>query len=144
MAALTALRATTKSKHPSLGLMQDRAQKGSTTGFAGAMAVLNAGFAAPGTTATGLRAIGRFVQTSANPGADGAVFAQIEYGIFNWDNSTAGDLIAQADVGNICFIVDDHTVAKTSNSAARSAAGEIYRVDSDGVWVIMLPGSRVT
>jgi hypothetical protein len=50
-------------------------------------------------------------------------------------NSAAADAIAADDIGKDCFIVDDNTVALTSNSSARSRAGQVYEVDSSGVWV---------
>lgn len=67
----------------------------------------------------------------------GAKVGKIEYGIFRWDNGTAGDLIVRADVGNVCYILDDHTVAKTSNTSTRTVAGTIMDVDASGaVWVL--------
>lgn len=68
--------------------------------------------------------------------ASGAKIGKIEFGVFRWDNSAAGDAIAQADVGNDCYIVDDHTVAKTSGTSTRSIAGKIMAVDTSGVWVL--------
>jgi hypothetical protein len=109
--------------------------KGSTTCYAGGLAVFNAGYAAPGTAATGLIALGRFEETMANAGADGAVTARVKRGIFKFGNSASGDAIAQADCGADCWIVDDQTVAKTNGSSTRSRAGKIVAVDADGVWV---------
>ena len=60
---------------------------------------------------------------------------QVKRGTFKYGNSSAGDLIAQADVGADCYIVDDQTVAKTNGSSTRSVAGKIIAVDADGVWV---------
>ena len=45
-------------------------------------------------------------------------------------NSASTDLIAQAQCGSDCFIVDDTTVAKTSASSTRSVAGRTWKVDS--------------
>ena len=56
-------------------------------------------------------------------------------GCFRFANSVAADLIALADIGADCFIVDDQTVAKTNGGATRSIAGKIRDVDADGVWV---------
>ncbi|MBX3131631.1 MAG: hypothetical protein KF718_33250 [Polyangiaceae bacterium] len=56
-------------------------------------------------------------------------------GIFLFKNSSAGDAIAATEIGKDCYIVDDETVAKTSDTAARSAAGKVYDVTSAGVWV---------
>lgn len=135
MAALSAIRDTPK-LDSSLATLHGFKQKGSTKLWFGALSVLAAGYLAPGSTATGLTCVGRCRKTSDNTaGADGAVFAQVEAGTFKWDNSASGDLIAQANVGAPCYIVDDHTVALTSNSGARSVAGIIQGVDTDGVWV---------
>jgi hypothetical protein len=110
--------------------------KASTACYAGGIAVLNAGYAAPGTAATGLIAIGRFEADANNAsGAAGAIQALVKPGVFKFGNSSAGDLIAQADVGADCYIVDDQTVAKTNGSNTRSRAGKIVAIDSDGVWV---------
>lgn len=56
---------------------------------------------------------------------------------FQFANSASGDLITAADIGNPCYIVDNQTVAKTDNSAARKAAGKIIDVDANGVWVLV-------
>lgn len=106
----------------------------STTCYQGGLAVLNAGYAAPGTTATGLIAVGRFEETAVAVSA-GDVSVRVKRGTFKYDNSSAGDAIAQADVGADCYIVNDQTVAKTSATGTRSRAGKIAGVDSDGVWV---------
>ena len=54
---------------------------------------------------------------------------------------TITDLIAQADAGSDCYIVDDQTVAKTSGTNTRSRAGIVLAVDADGgVWVQVGPG----
>lgn len=110
--------------------------KASVKAIQGGIAVLNAGYAAPGTTATGLIAVGRFEETADNSsGANGALSVQVKRGTFKFGNSSAGDLIAQADAGADCYIVDDQTVAKTNGSSTRSIAGKIIAVDTDGVWV---------
>jgi len=104
--------------------------------FQGGLAVLAAGLAAAGSVATGLVAIGRFEETVDNTaGLDGALVAPVRAGIFKFANSAAGDLIAQADVGADCYIVDDQTVAKTHAVNTRSRAGKVVAVEADGVWV---------
>lgn len=135
MAALAAIR-DTKKLDSSLSTLHGLKQKGATKLWFGALAVLNAGYLAPGTVATTLVAVGRVRKTSDNlAGADGAVYGQVEAGTFKWNNSSAGDLITQAEVGTQCYIVDDQTVAKTNGGATRSVAGIVQAVDSDGVWV---------
>lgn len=132
MTALSAARPTKEM----LGQMLSVPVKASTVCYAGGLAVANGGYAAPGTTATGLIALGRFEFNANNAaGADGAINATIKPGIFAFANSAAGDAIAQADVGASCYIVDDQTVAKTSGTNTRSVAGKVVAVDADGVWV---------
>lgn len=45
-------------------------------------------------------------------------------------NSASTDLIAAAQIGSDCFLVDDQTVAKTSATSTRSVAGRVWGVDS--------------
>lgn len=109
-------------------------QKGSTTLLQGTFAVWNAGYLAPGTTATGLVPAGRVKKTSVNAGADGAVTAEVEPGIFRWEN---GDSIVQADVGKRGYVGDNQTVYK--DPTGRSLMGLIVFVDALGVWVATGP-----
>lgn len=132
MAALTAARNTPERA----GDVRGYPVKAAVKPMQGGIAVLNGGYAAPGTTATGLIAIGRFEESVDNSaGANGAVSVQALRGTFKFANSSAGDLIAQANAGADCYIVDDQTVALTSATNTRSVAGKIEAVDADGVWV---------
>lgn len=108
--------------------------KAATTVHQGSLVVLDAGYAAPGRSATGLIAVGR-ADDSATAVAAGDATARVRCGVFRFGNSASTDLIAQADVGADCFIVDDQTVAKTNGSNTRSRAGKVAGVDGDGVWV---------
>lgn len=111
----------------------------------GISAVGNAGNARPGRVSPNDIAIG-VMQTSEgtgvqgsggnnSTGAAGAVRIDVRAGTFKFANSAAGDAIAQANVGQLCYIVDDQTVALGDGFGARSVAGIIEQVDSDGVWV---------
>lgn len=113
----------------------------SVIAFAGAIAVLNAsGYVVPATTATGLKCVGRFAEYCDNSsGANGAQMVEVESGCFRYDNSASADEITVADVGEVCYLVDDQTVALTSATSTRSRAGVIDQVDDAGVWVIMGP-----
>jgi len=96
----------------------------------------SSGNATPGAVSTTILGVGRCRETVDNTaGSAGAVSVPIEKGIFRFANSTAGDLIATADIGNNCYIVDDQTVAKTNGTSTRSVAGKIHDVDAQGVWV---------
>lgn len=132
MAALTAARNTKERS----GEVFDFPAAATTKIHQGSIVALSAGYAAPGATATGRIAVGRAEQTIDNTsGAAGAVSVPVKRGIFKFGNSSAGDLIAQANVGADCYIVDDQTVALTNGGSTRSVAGKIVGVDSDGVWV---------
>lgn len=115
--------------------------KGSTIVYAGLIAVLSSGYLANASTATGLVCVGRFEATVDNSaGADGDVTAEVRPGSYYFSNSSAGDQITAADRGQICYLVDDNTVAKTSNNGARSRAGIVLDVDATlGVLVFMSP-----
>ena len=55
-------------------------------------------------------------------------------------NSASTDEITRAEIGDNCYVVDDQTVAKTSDSSARPVAGKIVQIDaaSGEVWVEIL------
>jgi hypothetical protein len=110
--------------------------KGATTLYAGGMAALDtSGRLVPASAVATLKIVGRNERQVVNAGADGAVRADVKTGIFRYANSTSTDLIALADIGADAYVVDDQTVAKTSNSSARPVAGKIFDVDAEGVWV---------
>jgi hypothetical protein len=111
----------------------------SVTIFAGGLVAASAtGYATPGAVATTLTALGRaegFVDNSA--GAAGAKNVLVRRKrAFKFKNHAA-DLVVQADLGKVCYIVDDETVAKTDGTSTRSAAGTVLGVESDGVWVFI-------
>lgn len=114
----------------------------STKIYAGSLVVLNAGYAAPATAALGLVAVGKALSTVDNSsGSAGDLSIEVQIGAFRFENSTSGDAIAQANVGAICYLADDQTVALTSNAGARSVAGQIVSLDSSGVWVLVGVGN---
>ena len=110
--------------------------------YPGARLVISStGFARPGRASTTDKANGvaeHLVDNTA--GADGDLKVKVRFGVHNMVNSASADLITYADVGNQCYVVDDFTVAKTSNTNARITGGKIIDVDADGVWVDCGPG----
>ncbi|MCB1520667.1 MAG: hypothetical protein KDJ37_08830 [Hyphomicrobiaceae bacterium] len=119
------------------GAIIRHAVKGGVTIYAGALVVLDGGFAKPGVTGVGLVAVGRAERQVDNAaGANGDAFIDVRRGVFAYDNAAADPLDA-ADVGKTCFIVDDATVAATDGGdpATRSAAGRVLVVEDDVVWV---------
>lgn len=110
----------------------------STKIYGGALVVANAsGYAAGGSTAATLTYLGRAEEKVDNSaGANGAKSVRVARGkAFKFKNSDA-DPVTQASLGKSCYIVDDETVAATSDDSARSAAGIVLGIESDGVWVL--------
>ena len=103
--------------------------------FAGSILMRNAsGHLIKGATATGSFGVGRAEKRGSSTTA-GVTSQRYRPGIFRFANSAAGDLIAVADIGAVCYIVDDQTVAKTNGTNTRSPAGVVDGVDALGVWV---------
>lgn len=115
--------------------------------FKGAIVGIDsAGRAMPGDTiANGcLTVVGKASATYDNRtgsvlgGAADAVNVEVEYGVYQYDFKTGGgDDIAADDVGKVCFVVDDHTVALTNNTDTRAIAGLIseFRDSKPYVWM---------
>jgi hypothetical protein len=141
MAALTAER--TNTRKIGTGARPERISfrvAAATKIYKGALVVLTAaGYAAPGSVATTHTAVGRAVETVDNTGgAAGALRVEVEQGVFTFNNSSAGDLIAVTDVSKTCYIVDDNTVALTNGTSTRSAAGKIIDITSDGQVAVLV------
>lgn len=107
--------------------------------YQGALVVLDAsGDAMPGDTIANGATVTRGVAFQGKDntgGADGAITVEVRRGTFRFNNSSAGDLITRAHIGDACYVVDDDTVALTNGSSTRIAAGTIRDVDAGGVWV---------
>lgn len=105
--------------------------------YAGAMLMRNAaGNILAGATATGSVGVGRASeQVDNSAGSAGDLDVSFEAGVFRFGNSASTDLITIAEIGDLCYVVDDQTVAKTSGTASRSPAGIVADVDALGVWV---------
>lgn len=93
----------------------------------------------PAATGTGMIALGRCEQAAA---AGVLKSIRVRSGVHPYANSAGADAIANDDAGKTCYMVDDATVALTSDSSARSVGGKIIRVDTYGVWVAVNPYDR--
>lgn len=105
--------------------------------LAGTMAVANAdGFSEMATLADDLTYLGRFEEAVDNStGDDGDKTALVRrHKAFCWENHGA-DLVTQTSLGQLCYIVDNQTVAATDGTGTRSAAGIVLVIDAEGVWV---------
>lgn len=113
--------------------------------YAGSLVCLDAaGNAVPGATTTTLTPVGiAQEQVDNSAGLAGALSIKIRAGVFLLANSADADAITRAEIGDVCYIVDDQTVAKTNGGATRSRAGLIVDVDAQGVWVELglIPGA---
>lgn len=106
----------------------------STTIYGGSIVCLNStGYLVPGSTATGLVAVGRSnEQVDNSSGSSGDLACSFRMGVFSFGNSSSTDEITIAEIGDVCYIVDDQTVAKTNGSGTRSPAGKIMGIDEWG------------
>lgn len=146
MAALTTGRRTPFQANPTTFIEIPMAA--STTLFKGGVVCKNSsGYAVPGAVSTTLKAIGILVdqndglpvESITNSGANGAVTVRVARGIALLNNGTTA--ITQADVGSLCYLTDDNTVASDNGGATRSACGRIIGLEPStgpsgaGVWV---------
>jgi hypothetical protein len=107
--------------------------------YAGALVCRNAaGYAVKGATALNLVGAGvAQARVDNSAGSAGDLEIDVRSGVFRFANSSSGDAITVAEIGDIAWVVDDETVAKTSGSGTRSPAGIITGVDSLGVHVLV-------
>lgn len=105
--------------------------------FAGALLMRDAdGLLKPGATETGAVGAGRADAAVDNTGgADGDVSVPYHAGVFRYANSGGADTVDLSHIGEVCFIVDDQTVAATDDSSARSPAGIVDGIEGGFVWV---------
>lgn len=104
--------------------------------YAGALVMRNSsGYLTKGQTATSLIGVGRAEERKTGGSGAGDVSLTYLPGIFRFKNSTSTDAITIAEIGKLCFAVDDEQVAKTNGSSTRSPAGFVEAVDAQGVWV---------
>ncbi len=71
-----------------------------------------------------------------------AVDVEVEYGVFSAANSAGSDAVTVAHVGQMCFLVDDDTVAINS-LGTRAPAGIVTEVRGGMVYVEMQPDAAV-
>ena len=94
------------------------------------------GYGVPLTETTGLKVWGKVKATADNAsGGNGAINVVIEFGhevtAFLFANDTNTPVTT---VGTTCYGLDNQTVS--SDSTGTSAAGLVYEVTSEGVWVL--------
>lgn len=134
MTALSADRTDSKRRQGSLRTFDVAA---STTIYRGALVALNSsGYLVPASTATTLTVLGVAKDAVDNSaGSNGDLDCQVQDGIWLMKNSASSDEITSTEVGDVCYAVDDQTVAKTDGSSTRSTAGIVDQVTTAGVYV---------
>lgn len=137
MTALSANSKTIVEKASGYGMLHEFPATDSTTYYQGGLVCISGstGKVVKGSTATGLICIG-VCQESVTTGTSTTETIKALSGIFGpFANSSAGDAIADDDIGKKCYIVDDATLALTDGSGTRSEAGTVYTVETAGVYV---------
>lgn len=100
------------------------------------VALTSAGYARPAATATGLIAVGIARESvDATDIASGVLRVEVEEMIAECSNSAGGDEITIAELGKVCWLVDDQTVAKTSGGGTRSVAGYVRKIENGRIFV---------
>jgi len=100
--------------------------------YAGAIVMRNAaGYLTKGQTATLLVGCGRAEERKTGGAGNGDETLRYLPGCFWYKNSTSTDAITIAEIGEICFVVDDEQVAKTNGTNTRSPAGWVEAVDAN-------------
>lgn len=69
------------------------------------------------------------IQADNSSGAAGDIRVRVRPGIFAMNNSAGGDAIAAGNREQLCYVVDDNTVALTDGGGTRPVAGVIKSID---------------
>lgn len=115
----------------------------STTILQGAMVGVapdGSGYLVNVTATPNMRVLGVATARADNgSGSAGAINCTVERGVFAFANSSGDDAITAADVGRVCYAVDNNTVARTSSLGARPAVGYVTRVENSMIFVEIGP-----
>jgi hypothetical protein len=110
--------------------------KASAEIFAGSIVCLDtAQRLVPGAATASLIAFGVALEYAKDTsGVDLSTKCRAKPGVFGPFTSATGggDDIAADDIGKVCYVVDDQTVALTSDTSTRPVAGKVHSVDANG------------
>lgn len=154
MSAQTAARKSLQMGTPDLVLSAslDILLKANAKPFVGGVVATDAtGYGVAATAVTGLIVSGILRPKAGYPaqydntgGANGAIIAPVQQGIFAMHVGTAGDALAQADLFAPVYLVDDNTVGKTDGGATpRSLAGIFMGFTPNGTDAFVLMSSQL-
>lgn len=129
--------ATKNRQYASTGVIRKRKIKvaASTKIYQGTLVCWNlTGFAVPAAKTTGFLVAGVALEEVDNSaGADGAKTIEVGVGIFKFPDLT--DVLAQADVGRLAYVLDDQNLCSAANGS-QVVAGQVEHLDDDGdVWI---------
>jgi len=133
---LTPMRPDYESKHVIWAQVRD-----GVVIWEGGIVVLDGGKAAPGRSGLRLTVLGIAQDTIDNRTYPTVLYQRarrvpVVSGIAQLENSRGDDAIGEADVGKLCFMVDDRTLARTDGGGRRSPAGRVHEVERGlRVWV---------
>lgn len=100
--------------------------------FAGVMLALDATpEVVEASDTSGIKVLGRNPEEIDNTD-DGEVVCP-DLGIFKYENDGSNPVV---EGDRVCYVKDDITVCATAGSTNKIVAGLVFRVDSDGVWVV--------
>lgn len=137
MTAATKARLT--DRYGTNGELENYPMKGAVIILAGTLCALDAsGFMVPVTSVATLQPKSgmKAKETIDTTGlADGVKKIEAELGVWGWENSAAADQLAQTDVGNAVYGVDNQTVAKTDGGGTRSIIGTLVRIEGGQCFV---------
>jgi len=69
---------------------------------------------------------------------DGTKKVEIRAGVWHFGNSASADAITNANIGAVCYAVDDQTAALTSATNTRPVLGIIHHVEADGTVAVFV------
>lgn len=109
----------------------------STTIYKGSLVALNySGYLVPASADPSLRVVGVAEDEIDNStGSNGDETCAPRRGCFYFTNSATTAAVSDADIGRLCYAVDDNTVARHDALGTRPVAGRVMGVDSFGVLV---------
>lgn len=136
MSALAAPRINFMNK-AAIGRKIGRPAKSGYTFYDGALVVVDAtGYIKPNTGVAGEKVVGvvdlKNRASVTTSGSDGATFLDVVDGIFPFFIGASADALAQADVGNYVFGIDDQTVGKTDGGTPRPRVGQLISIEAVG------------
>jgi hypothetical protein len=93
--------------------------------------------ATPSAAGYGLKIVGRCEETADNSsGAAGDIKVKVRRGVFELETEAGtGIAVTAADVGELCYLVDDQTVSRDSNLGLRPEAGVVVGLEGGKVFV---------